>query len=357
VTERPYCPSRENIGVVRFAALAIALVLVSCSAPPAAAPSATASATARATVAAASASPSPTIAASSSPTLIPLPSTAQIDAPSGSVVWALVADRRLFRSTDRGDSWQERPAPAKLPVVLSFIDDHEGWALAGGSAAPPPGGACTGAVTLQHTSDAGATWQQLAATGLDPGPCKATVRFADALRGFIAAHDPAGSPIVYRTADGGLSWTASKRLADPPGFTTGPTGPTLGVGRIAIFGIAHLLTAFPMNPATGTMYAYRSTDGGVSWTYVAKAPDPLEEIAYVTATRWLQIGAPSQSKETTVTGATWHAYTTDYQQAAPVAPAVTFGDAQVGYATVRGAIQRTVDGGAHWTAIRTPGTF
>jgi photosystem II stability/assembly factor-like uncharacterized protein len=33
-----------------------------------------------------------------------------------------------------------------------------------------------------------------------------------------------------------------------------------------------------------------------------------------------------------------------------------FGDANVGYATVRGSIQRTTDGGAHWTAIKTPGT-
>ncbi|HTJ59582.1 MAG TPA: hypothetical protein VL333_00155, partial [Candidatus Saccharimonadales bacterium] len=60
---------------------------------------------------------------------------------------------------------------------------------------------------------------------------------------------------------------------------------------------------------------------------------------------------------TTDGGATWHSFTTDYQQAAPVPPVITFGDAQVGYATVRGAIQRTIDGGAHWSAIRTPGTF
>jgi len=43
-------------------------------------------------------------------------------------------------------------------------------------------------------------------------------------------------------------------------------------------------------------------------------------------------------------------------QAAPVAPQTTFGDSLVGYATVRGSIQRTVDGGAHWVMIKTPGT-
>jgi len=49
-------------------------------------------------------------------------------------------------------------------------------------------------------------------------------------------------------------------------------------------------------------------------------------------------------------------YTTDYSQAAPIAPQIVFGDAMVGYATVRGEIQRTTDGGAHWTKIKTPGT-
>jgi len=62
------------------------------------------------------------------------------------------------------------------------------------------------------------------------------------------------------------------------------------------------------------------------------------------------------SKETTDGGTTWHAFTTDYSQAAPIAPDIVFGDPLVGYATVRGAIQRTVDGGAHWTTIKTPGT-
>ena len=224
---------------------------------------------------------------------------------------------------------------------------------------PPAGGACTASsVTLQHTSDAGATWQQLAPTGLGTGPCKATVRFADAQHGFIAAFDPNGSPLVYRSADGGRTWTASQRFADPPGFTTKiGGGTTLAVGRIGSFGTTLLVTAFPTNPATGTSYVYRSTDGGATWTYASKAPNQYQDVAYVTAARWLQISSPGDSKETTDGGGSWHAFTTTYSQAAPTAPAVTFGDAQVGYATVRGAIQRTTDGGATWTPIRTPGTF
>jgi photosystem II stability/assembly factor-like uncharacterized protein len=60
--------------------------------------------------------------------------------------------------------------------------------------------------------------------------------------------------------------------------------------------------------------------------------------------------------ETTDGGATWHKYTTDYSQAAPITADFVFGHADFGYATVRGAIQRTMDAGAHWTTIKTPGT-
>jgi len=124
----------------RLTALLFVLALAACAAPPVA-PSASA------TVAAASPTPTPvattaaptTAAPTATPTLIPLPSTAQIDAPTGTVVWSLVADTRLFRSTDRGDTWQERPVPPQLPVIVSFIDDHEGWALVPqGVGVPPP---------------------------------------------------------------------------------------------------------------------------------------------------------------------------------------------------------------------------
>jgi photosystem II stability/assembly factor-like uncharacterized protein len=353
----------------RLTALLLVILFGACSAAPAAIPSATAtvavaSPTPTATPAATTAPPTPTAPPTAPPTLIPLPNTAQIDA-SGSVVWVIVGEQtataRLFRSTDRGDSWQERPAPPKLPVVVSFIDDHEGWALVqqGFGVPPPAGGACAApSVTVQHTSDGGTTWQDLNATGMGAGPCKTTLRFADALHGYISAFDPNGSPVVYRSADGGRTWTASRPLADPPGFTTKTGGgTTLGVGRVGSFGATLLVTAFPTNPTTGAIYAYRSTDAGATWTYASKAPNPTQDVAFVTATRWLQISSPGDAKETTDGGATWHAYVTTYQQAAPIGPAVTFGDAQVGYATVRGAIQRTIDGGAHWTSIRTPGTF
>ncbi len=351
--------------MIRSSALGIAVLLAACSATPAPTPSASALPTP--TIAAASPTLTPPVtpaAPSPSPvrTPISLPNTALIDAPSGPTVWVLVGlqaqGARLFRSIDRGDTWDERALPEIAPILLSFIDGREGWAMGDTRLIPaPPGAQCGSPVALAHTSDTGTSWQTVTTTGLEPpGPCKSSFTFADAQHGFIAATDPAGSPLVYRTADGGRSWAASSRLADPPGFTSGQ-GPYLGVGRIGSFGTTVLLTVSPNNPFTGASFIYRSTDGGATWTYASKAPNSAQDIAFVTATRWLQISSPGDSRETTDGGATWHAFATQYQQAAPVGPAVVFGDAQVGYATARGAIQRTIDGGVTWTTIKTPGTF
>lgn len=100
---------------------------------------------------------------------------------------------------------------------------------------------------------------------------------------------------------------------------------------------------------------YRSHDGGSTWTYAASIPSG-GTLAIVTASHWLRIGPVGGSFESTDAAATWHEYTTDYSQAAPIAPDIVFADANVGYATVRGGLQRTVDGGARWTKLKTPGT-
>ncbi len=119
-------------------------------------------------------------------------------------------------------------------------------------------------------------------------------------------------------------------------------------GQVHAFGAALLVSA--------GRYVFRSTDGGATWSYLAATPEGSASIAFVTATRWLELIVPGQSRETRDAGASWHAYASDYSQAAPVAPEVVFADAQVGYATVRGGLKRTADGGLHWVALHTPGT-
>jgi photosystem II stability/assembly factor-like uncharacterized protein len=286
------------------------------------------------------------------PSPIVLPDNAQLSAPSSTVVWALVAERYLYRSTDRGSTWHQQPLPpADLPQPeISFVSDAEGWLQTGGSAAAQPYPPCgLDPINLWHTTDAGATWQLLGSNGIRDIQCKEGLSFVDSRRGFIGALSPVLAPVIYRTTDGGRTWTESRPLP-PPSTKAGNFD--LGPGPVRAFGSTLLVAAGWEH----SKYVYRSTDGGATWTYSAAAKDAYNNVDFVTDSRWVQLIAPGQSVETTDAGASWHIYGSDYSQAAPIAALFTFADSQVGYATVRGGILRTVDGGLHWTGLHTPGT-
>jgi photosystem II stability/assembly factor-like uncharacterized protein len=267
------------------------------------------------------------------------------------VIWALVGETRLFVSSDRGGTWQERSTPPGLTNIdIGFASDRDGLILNVGVAATE----CqTQSATIWRTSDGAASWQKVASTGIADALCKTGLAVPDATHAFFAASKSGGSPVFYRTADGGASWTASAALPTPPNLASQGSTFVVLTGRVRAFGSVVLVDG---GGGQQTKDVFRSTDGGATFTYASTVPTFEGAVGYVTATRWLQIAPPSSSMETTDGGATWHAYTTDYSQGPPVMPVVVFGDASVGYATVRGAIQRTTDGGAHWTTIKTPGT-
>ena len=301
--------------------------------------------------------PSPTVVAGvlkAPPAPVALPANATLSSPSHNVVWALVVDQYLYRSTDRGTTWQQEPLPpfTGMPEI-SFVSDTEGWLSVVGS----PETQCNAqSIQIWRTTDAGTTWQLLGSRGIDDRLCKSGLSFVDSTHGFLGSWGPDGRPVIYFTTDGGLTWHAAAPLSDPPGFVSQPGGDYFAAGRVRSFGGALMLPIHAWSEGTPRQFVYVSNDGGRNWGYNATVPNGNGSLALVSATYWLQLIFPGQSMETTDGGATWHVSTSDYSQAAGVAPEVTFADGEVGYATVRGGIQRTTDGGRHWTTIRTPGT-
>lgn len=294
---------------------------------------------------------------------IALPANAQLSAPSPNVVWSLMVGQYLYRSTNGGATWQQRPLPpsqafcpappAPCPLTgqpeISFVSDQEGWVSISGASH-------TQTVILWHTTDGGATWHDLGSTGIADSKGSNGLSFIDSSRGFIDAWNPNVPTVIYRTTDGGRTWTGSQPLPTPPGFKTVCTGCiAMRAGAVRSFGSTLLVPVWQQD-GSPTQYAYESNDGGVTWTYAATAPGQDGNVDFVTVSRWLKLIGPGQSKETTNAGVTWHAYASDYSQAAPIAADFVFADSSVGYGTVRGEITRTIDGGLHWVQIKSPGT-
>ena len=344
--------------ILRLRAVLILAALVACDcSPTASTPTPTASATTtapespQATTSAATA-PTTTLAATPTGTPVSLPTQALLSAPSRDVVWTLVGGARLFLSIDRGATWSERGLPAGAQSgEIAFANDRDGVIL---GAAPRITPCPQQQPTLWSTRDGGATWAKVSPRGIADEGCKTGPAMIDAQRAFLGASGGASAPAIYRTTDGGATWAAAT-LPDPPGFASQPGAADLRTGVVRTFANVAVVQVTGQTNARQFDYVYRSTDAGVAWSYVGSPPRNLP-VAFVTASRWLQIIVPEESSETTDAGATWHALVTDYGQTAPVAPQVVFGDAEVGYASVRGSIQRTTDGGVHWTRVGTPGT-
>ena len=290
----------------------------------------------------------------------PTPNPTVLSAPSTDVVWALDGTRHLYRSTDGAKTWEQKAMPAYtgpsgVEPLMAFADDRHGWVMVRYAAfmsasSPPSDGVCLSQeIQLWRTDDAATTWTLVSFAempGDTPGSvgasdCKDSMYFADAQHGFIAV---SGSieQIVYRSSDGGVTWTRSQ-------FPVPPAGPTNG-RVVAIKALANEVRAF------APPYVYGSVDAGATWHWLCETPFAVSNLAFVTASRWVALNPFGPSTETTDSGATWHPFATHYTQASLFAPQAVFADASVGYASAGNRIQRTEDGGAHWSSTGTPGT-
>ena len=280
--------------------------------------------------------------ASPIPTSTPSASTIQLSV-SATAVWALVDYLELYRSTDQGSRWGNFSIPEQFGVrpVVSFIDVHEGWLLAPGS----PTTQCQDAnAAVWHTTDAGKTWRQLAATGIASAQCKNGIWFADAKRGFVSAWDDRHAATIYRTSDGGTTWNAAPLLPNPPNYQSAHGGAGWRVMWIKSFGSNSYIG--PM----GTPYIFESTDGGESWKWVTKTP--TANVVLVTPSRWLDFSDPDHLTESLNGGQAFGPFKSDFNSVGAGATQVVFAD-KIGYASSDLGLQRTTDGGTHWDMIKT----
>ncbi|GAC1643644.1 MAG: hypothetical protein NVS4B12_08100 [Ktedonobacteraceae bacterium] len=228
------------------------------------------------------------------------------------------ASTQVLHSTDGGQSWQQ--ATIQMPFVrqISFVDPQHGWLLA---AVRPLGGAAE-PVSVFRTADGGKTWTSIAealfADATPPGRLpyggqKTGMRFLDSLTGWVTGTATlANLALLYVTHDGGSTWQ-QQVLLTPPGVPS---------GRFTVLAPSFFSTTDGILPV---IFSDVATDSAIATTI------------YTTHNG----------------GKTW-------QRTAPVSvalPLLSFADMQYGWATDGIALYNTSDGGTHWRQLSSDASF
>jgi len=222
---------------------------------------------------------SATKAIEDTPTPAPYPDTPsppQLDAPiveSPSLVtiqfvnsldgWG-VTETQVVRTNDGGSSWYNVTPPdlteTGYTVEMSILDVNNVWIQIPDFENYYHNG------FLYHTSDGGMTW-----TNHNTPFSGSDIRFLDTNNGWALADlgvaTGSNAVAVYQTTDGGMSWT-QKYTNDPNNPIAGDSLPLGGLKA----GLAplNMQTAwvYGVTYSSGTIYLFRTDDGGANWSPV-----------------------------------------------------------------------------------------
>jgi photosystem II stability/assembly factor-like uncharacterized protein len=140
--------------------------------------------------------------------------------------------------------------------------------------------------TYAVTVDAGRTWRQVAVPGGDALDFRGLAAPAPGTAILTSAGDgPSGQARIYRTGDGGATWSPVFETRLPGAFLDG----------VAFWNRDHGL-AFG-DPIDGRWFLLGTTDGGRSWTRIEQLQPPLlsGEAAFAASNSALFLGSKSQT--------------------------------------------------------------
>ena len=260
---------------------------------------------------------------------------------------------------DGGKTWTGNVLPVGTNtsppgVLLSFLDQHDGWALVLMGAEGP-----TQFSELLHTTDGGVKWQVVAsgppARGTNPTGypnicCFSGLGFANATTGWLSGYAFGMGIPLWRTTDGGSTWT-NPPLALAPTLKADDQAGALRISAPVSAGNTEVICAQVTAKPTDLVQFFSSSNAGNSWTGTSalgvssgcgdwgySAPDSL----------WLVNGSTLETSHDL--GAEWN---TVVPKGLAISPTTTldFLSPWSGWAANGTSVLRTTDGGQLWTLV------
>lgn len=182
--------------------------------------------------------------------------------PRDSLIILLGCEGGVFKSTDQGLTWQEKrqgfPEPQRYsfsaPIGALCFDPTRPDVVYAGIGRPRWGK--DGAGAIYRSDDCGETWRLLTAPGVLPEKTIVSDLEVAPDGSYVVAATDHG---LYRSGDGGATWTKAAGLPDQPipELAIAPTNPRVVYCTVRT-------TARDAEPWNGGVW--RSDDGGATWT-------------------------------------------------------------------------------------------
>jgi photosystem II stability/assembly factor-like uncharacterized protein len=277
----------------------------------------------------------------------------------GGVAWAFswvgTSRMKLWLTPDDGQTWRSVRLPGRIDAVdidqIQFTDRRHGWFVAD----DPPGSFPRNDYgQVFRTVDGGRSWSRSVAPGCRPGCGFASISFRTPQRGYLLDGPPEGRGRLYVTADGGATWRLLSRPSLPYGqifflnrrVGVAETGRTVQGGRLArTHNGGRTWTPVPL--ALGDLTTASGGLGDMPW--IRGADLIVGTVRYLHGGRQRRLVVNVSSDR----GATWHRRATPWLfaddptfEVATPRRWIVAGDAH------RGRVYVTTDAGRSWSWLK-----
>lgn len=253
--------------------------------------------------------------------------------PSTSVGYLLLGDGSVRRTTDGGQTFANRVAVpgTKATGAMGAVSANDIFftGLDVGFAVTGPASGSGGPGTIYRTTDGGGSWTLVATLpqGLNG------VSFAGSSAGYAVGN----GNLVSRSVDGGSTWSAPRPV---PG----------GARKLVTVRCANAATCLITNDSGAGLL--RTADGATSFAEVTPSDKPIYAAAFASPSRAVAVGQNGVTVISDDGGVNWRGVGT---RVPGTFYALRAGSASTAYALGEsGALARTTDGGGSWSSVGVP---